>query len=159
MSAALLAVDALAFGLAVALFVRRHLHGPRSTASKAQRRTPVQALFIDCDDCLYQNDWATANKITSAIGDYTRQIGISKAEAYALYKKHGTTLKGLVNERKIDERGAEEFLRAAHKIDYSDIAPDPALRAELEAVAAPMWVFTASTSEHAWRCLERLGLA
>ena len=50
-------------------------------------------IFVDCDDCLYQNDWATAAKITTSIAAYTASLGVSEEKAYALYKTHGTCLK------------------------------------------------------------------
>jgi len=45
-----------------------------------------------------------------------------------------------------------------HLIDYSDIVPDLPLREELAKLKTPAWIFTASTSEHARRCLERVGI-
>ncbi|EOD17001.1 hypothetical protein EMIHUDRAFT_244573 [Emiliania huxleyi CCMP1516] len=104
----------------------------------------ITHIFIDCDDCLYQNGWATARRITQSIGAYTATLG---DRAYQLYKEHGTCLKGLLVERILDEAGAEEFLTEVHKIDYSEIEPDARLR------EAPCWVFTASASEHAARCM------
>lgn len=168
MSYALLIIDAAALGLTVAAAVRKHLHHNRiaatmgtsaSSALSDRAAPPVAALFIDCDDCLYQNNWATAKKITDSIAAYTTKLGVSKDEAYALYKKHGTCLKGLLVEGRIDRSGVEEFLREVHDISYEDISPDPPLRAELANLTSPAWVFTASTSEHANRCLDRLGLA
>ena len=129
-------VDIAAFGLTIATAVRRHLHRPPT----------VQALFLDCDDCLYQNNWATAEKITAAIAAYTNKIGVSRDEAYALYKKHGTCLKGLLVEGRIGQAGVETFLREAHDIDYSDIDADSKLRSVLAELTAPYWVFTASTT-------------
>ena len=163
MTSALVLVDVIAFGVTVAAVVRRHMHSRAMLAaapSMAEKAPPVKALFIDCDDCLYQNDWATAKKITTSIAAYTNKLGVSKEEAYALYQKHGTCLKGLLVEGRIDPgAGVEEFLREVHTIDYSDIHPDPPLRAELANLTVPHWVFTASTSEHANRCLDRLGLS
>ena len=120
--------------------------------------TKCQALFLDCDDCLYQNEWATAKKITLSISDYTARLGVSPEKAYALYKQHGTCLKGMLAEGIMTEDGAEDFLIKVHEIDYSDIAPDPKLVATLGGLMAPTWVFTASTREHAQRCLARVGL-
>ena len=52
--------------------------------------------------------------------------------------------------------GVEDFLITVHEIDYSDINPDLQLRAVLERMTKPqMWIFTASTKEHAMRCVER----
>ena len=153
-AALLLAVDLAALSYVVVSQVRR----ARSVASAAAAWPPCQALFVDCDDCVYQNDWATAAKITTSIAAYTVRIGVSKEQAYALYQKHGTCLKGLLAEGLLDESGAEAFLHEVHLIDYSDIAPDPILGQELARLAVPSWIFTASTSEHAKRCLERVGI-
>ena len=161
MSAWLMLADAAAFGIVFATVVRRHFQ--RAAAVPP----PVRALFIDCDDCLYQNDWATAKKITTSIDNYTARLGISKEEAYNLYKTHGTCLKGLLVEGRIDAAGVEDFLHEVHQISYvrsavlepraapsltfggravggqSDIGPDPAMAAVLTAVTRPadnMWV-------------------
>lgn len=77
-------------------------------------------------DCLYQNQWATAAKITKSISSYTEKLGVSPERAYELYKTHGTCLKGLLLENLIDmDTGAEDFLHAAHDINYDDIGLDP----------------------------------
>lgn len=161
MTSALMLVDVIAFGITIASVVRRHLHSrvPALPSMAEKAPLPVKALFIDCDDCLYQNDWATAKKITTSIAAYTKTLNVSKEEAYGLYQKHGTCLKGLLVEGRIGQNGVEDFLREVHNIDYSDIKPDPPLRAELANLTAPHWVFTASTSEHANRCLDRIGLS
>lgn len=106
-----------------------------------------------------QNNWATAAKITTSIAAYTEKIGVSKNQAYNLYKTHGTCLKGLLVEGRIQEAGVEQFLHEVHQINYDDIAPDPKLRKVLAGLPwNNTWVFTASTSEHAQRCLARVGL-
>jgi putative hydrolase of the HAD superfamily/pyrimidine and pyridine-specific 5'-nucleotidase len=119
---------------------------------------PATVFFCDCDDCIYQNNWATADKITKSIAAYTAKIGVSKEHAYDLYKTHGTCLKGLLVEGRIDDKGVEEFLHTVHLIDYSDIHPDPRLRDELARLSVPSFIFTASASEHALRCMDRVGV-
>ena len=73
-------------------------------------RHASQVIFVDCDDCLYQNDWATAAKITTSIAAYTANLGVSEEKAYALYKAHGTCLKGMLAEGFIASDAAEDFL-------------------------------------------------
>lgn len=116
-------------------------------------------LFLDCDDCIYQNEWATAQKITTSIATYTSKLGVGKEKAYELYKTHGTCLKGMLAESIIKPQEAETFLKTVHEIDYSDIAADPLLVDILGRLTVPTWVFTASTSEHAQRCMAAVGLA
>jgi len=53
-------------------------------------------MFFDCDDCLCFNDWIVANQSTAKIEDWIINHGLQPGEAHALYKKYGTTLKGLL---------------------------------------------------------------
>ena len=136
MSALLLAIDAIALGVVVATAVRRA--AVRHAAVRAAASSTV--LFLDCDDCLYQNNWATAKKITASIAAYTTgKLGVSKEKAYQLYKTHGTCLKGMLVEGTIDRAGAEDYLREVHEISYGDIDADPALGKMLATVKVPMW--------------------
>jgi len=90
----------------------------------------------------------------------TAKLGVSKEQAYSLYKKYGTCIKGLVEEGRIDAAGVDSFLHEVHLISYDDIKPDPKLREVLSALTVTnTWIFTASTAEHAGRCLSRLGLS
>jgi len=119
-------------------------------------------VFFDCDDCLYQNNWATARKITDAIASHVAKLGVSKEKAYELYKTHGTCLKGLINEGIIDgESQVEEFLLAAHDIVYTDIEENANLRRMILRIKPDIrkFVFTASTKEHALRCLKHVNVA
>jgi len=108
---------------------------------------------------LYVNSWATAARITEAISLYTTQrLALPKGYAWELYKKHGTALKGLLAEGHLTEESVEEYLHAVHDVPLDDIAPDPALRAMLERILVRRFVFTASSREHAGRCIARVGV-
>lgn len=115
----------------------------------------AEYIFFDCDDCLYQNDWKTANKITAAIAKYCDTIGVTKEQAYELYQTHGTALKGMLKEGILTSDKVDEYLEQAHNIDYSDIASNPELTDIVRrcATKANRFVFTASIREHADRCL------
>ena len=120
----------------------------------------TRALFLDCDDCLYQNEWRTEARITANMSEYLEtHLGIDKEKANSLYKQYGTTLRGLLQEELINRDGADAFLVDAHTIDYSDITPDPQLASVLSKLALPTWVFTAGTKEHAIRCMDSLQLS
>jgi len=120
--------------------------------------TPVEVVFVDCDDCLYQNNWSTAQKITDCIAAYTKQLGVSKEKAYELYQTYGTCIKGLLVEGVVDDAGVEDFLIKAHQISYEDILPDPALRSVIARVVPKRFVFTAAPREHCERCLDKIGI-
>ena len=120
----------------------------------------TRALFIDCDDCLYQNEWRTEARITARMAEYLEtNLGIDREKANSLYKQYGTTLRGLLQEELINRDGADAFLVDAHTIDYCDITPDPQLASVLSKLALPTWVFTAGTREHAIRCMDHLALS
>lgn len=118
----------------------------------------IECVFFDCDDCLYKNDWATMRALTAKISEYTEtNLGLSGAAVYDLFKKHGTTLCGLVKEGHLAASQVDDFLEAVHDVPL-EFEADPKLRSILRAIPYPRWVFTASTPGHAKRCLERLGI-
>jgi putative hydrolase of the HAD superfamily/pyrimidine and pyridine-specific 5'-nucleotidase len=119
---------------------------------------PIECVFFDCDDCLYKNDWATMRLLTAKISQYTEsKLGLSGEEVYGLFKKHGTTLCGLVKEGHLGEDQVDEFLEDVHDVPL-DFGEDLKLRSMLAAIPYKRWVFTASTPSHAARCLKRLGI-
>ena len=69
--------------------------------------------------------------------------------------------KGLIAEGLIAEEETEAFLRAAHDIDSRAILQDDSLRITIETIRPDIkrLVFTASTREHALRCLDRVGIS
>ena len=44
-------------------------------------RPKAQAIFFDCDDCLYFNDWIVANQLTAKIEDWCINHGLQPGEA------------------------------------------------------------------------------
>eukprot|EP00948_MAST-09A_sp_MAST-9A-sp1_P000055 g55.t1 len=124
-------------------------------------------VFWDCDDTLYQNDWIVAGKITAKIDDYcTTKLKLEPGKAYALYKKYGTCLRGLMEEKLITtDDDIEFYLKYVHDLNLSkdDIKPHPKLRTTLETIkkrsdCRTMFCFTASTTQHASHCLSLLGI-
>ena len=117
-------------------------------------------LYIDCDDTMYRNDWKVAKMITDNIEEYvTKKLKLPEGKAYELYKKHGTALRGLQQE-KLVEFDEDDFLEKVHHLPEAKryIQPDPKLKAVLNAIRVDKWVFTASVSEHARRCMDLLGV-
>ena len=95
----------------------------RALAFSMATRAKPEILFLDCDDCLYQNGWATAGKITKSIAAYTEGLGVSGEKAYSLYKEHGTCLKGMLAEGIMEAAGAEDFLVRAQWLRTVLLAP------------------------------------
>jgi putative hydrolase of the HAD superfamily len=71
------------------------------------------------------------------------------------YRRHGTTLRGLVEEHVVR---ADEYLEFVHDIDRSTLAPNPPLAREIERLPGRKLIFTNGSRDHALRTLERLGL-
>lgn len=118
------------------------------------------AIFFDCDDCLYFDDWKTANRLTKKIDDYcVQKLGLPEGKAYELYKNYGTCLKGLLAEDYLDKNDIDNFLEAVHDIPL-EFPKDDELRFMLLDLdpTIPKFIFTASVWHHAQRCLQQLGI-
>jgi len=125
-------------------------------------RSKPRVIFFDCDDCLYFDNWKLANQITQKIDQWCTAKGLPTGEAYELYKRHGTALKGLLAEGYMDhcERTIDKFLLAVHNVQYHSLSRDEELRQMLMRLdpQVPKYIFTASARHHAERCLDKLGI-
>lgn len=116
-------------------------------------------LFLDMDDCLYTNNWQVAEVISANIKKYCVDVlGLAPDENYKLYKKYGTTLRGLMREHL--HLDVDDYMVKAHDISsvIHLIKPDLVLKDMLERCKVPAWVFTAATMDHAHNCLGSLGV-
>ena len=127
-------------------------------------RPKPKVIFFDCDDTLYFDNWVVANQLTHKINEYcVNQIGLKPGKAYELYKQYGTALKGLIAEGHIENTTAaiDTYLEYVHDIPiHTLIKPDLNLRRILQQLDPniPKYIFTASVSYHAHRCLKALGI-
>jgi pyrimidine 5'-nucleotidase len=143
---------------------RRLLHGYSSSNLDSYKLRPKpKVIFFDCDDCLYFDQWKTANQLTRKIDEWCMQHGLPSGKAYELYKQYGTALRGLLAEGYIEhnDHAIDEFLQEVHDIPIHElIQPDPELRQLLLQIdpSIPKYIFTASVREHAERCIKALGI-
>lgn len=144
---------------------RRLLKGYSSgDLDRYQLRPKPKVIFFDCDDCLYFDNWKTANKLTAKIEQWcVENAGLPNGKAYQLYKQYGTALRGLLAEGHIDNNpeAIDAFLQDVHDIPIHElIQPDERLREILLKLdpTIPKFIFTASVSDHARRCLKALGI-
>jgi len=118
----------------------------------------IECVFFDLDDCLYKNSWDTMDQITNKAEQYCSEVlGLPKGTTSGFYEKYGSTVRGLVEERLIQDEEVHAFLSYVHDVPLK-INADPQLRQMLISVSTSCWVFTQSVKEHAWRCLELLGV-
>lgn len=120
----------------------------------------IETWVFDLDNTLYPASCRLFDQIDVKMGEFVSKLmNVPYAEAKTLQKqlfyKHGTTLRGLMEEHGIHPDG---FLDYVHDIDYSPIAADVALAEEIKKLSGRKLVFTAGTVAHATRAMDRLGV-
>jgi putative hydrolase of the HAD superfamily len=120
----------------------------------------VKNWVFDLDNTLYRADnglFAQVDaRMTDFVADYLKlDRDAARALQKSLYRQHGTTLNGLI---KIHGLDPEPYLEFVHRIDLSDLHPDPALAFAIERLPGRRYVFTNGCAQHAARILARLGL-
>lgn len=118
-------------------------------------------IFFDLDDTLYPATNGLWNSIRQRMNEYMlerlnippEQVAIIRRQYFEAY---GTTLRGLQLHYQVD---ADEFLAYVHDLPIETvIAPDPELRALLQSLSQPKWIFTNADANHAGRVLSALGV-
>ena len=120
----------------------------------------IDTWVLDLDNTLYPAGSALAAQLThgilSTLAEYyaTDLAGARRIQA-ELVAAHGTSLRGSMVTGTIDPH---DFLGFERRIDYSVIAPDPAMVAALAALPGRRYVYTNGSAYHAEQVLGRLGL-
>lgn len=120
----------------------------------------VNTWVFDLDNTLYPRRSNLFSQIDVKMTSYVAQLlGLSREAARKVqkqyYLEHGTTLKGLMLEHRVDHR---DFLNKVHDIDYSWLDPDPALSEAIEALPGRKYIFTNGDRSHAERAAAQLGI-
>lgn len=121
----------------------------------------VRGWLFDLDDTLYPPERQILKRVSARIGEFmVRATGLPLEEARALQKRylldHGAALGGLMKDYTIDP---EAFLAEVHDVPLDDLEPDAGLRAGLERLTGPRYVFTNGSTRHGERVLEQLGIS
>jgi putative hydrolase of the HAD superfamily len=121
----------------------------------------VETWIFDLDNTLYHPSARLFDQINVRMtGFIMRELGLGRAEADALrrasWQRHGTTLRGLVAEHRIDP---DAFLTEVHDIDLSALRPDAGLATAIARLPGRKIVHTNGARAHAARVLAALGLA
>jgi putative hydrolase of the HAD superfamily len=120
----------------------------------------VDAWVFDLDNTLYPSDSDLWPNIDKRITLFLMTLfGLDGLSARALqkhyYQRHGTTLRGLIDE---DLARPEEFLAFVHDIDRSTLRPDPSLAEQIAALPGRKLIFTNGSRDHALRTAAQLGM-
>ena len=118
----------------------------------------VTEWVFDLDHTLYPQKNRLFDQIETKMTDYIVDLlGIDAASANTLRNRYwttyGTTLAGLMKEHDIDP---DPFLWKVHQINFSVIAPNPALGAAVDALPGRKIIYTNGTIPYATEVLNAL---
>lgn len=133
----------------------------RQAAAGTLDAAGIETWIFDLDNTLYparSNLFVQVSaRMTLFIQDRFRlDPGAARELQRDLFRRHGTTLRGLMSEHAVDP-GA--FLAFVHDIDVTPVDPSPRLDALLAALPGRKLVFTNGSVPHAERVMQRLGIA
>lgn len=120
----------------------------------------VDTWVFDLDNTLYPADsplWPQIDdRITAYVMDLYGLDGLaSRALQKHFYQHYGTTLKALMTEESVD---TDAFLAFVHDIDRSALAPNPGLRAAIDALPGRKLILTNGSERHAIDTAAALGI-
>jgi putative hydrolase of the HAD superfamily len=120
----------------------------------------VETWIFDLDNTLYpagSNIFARVSKrITVYVQDrFSLDEEAARALQKDLFRRHGTTLRGLMVEHGVD---GEEYLHFVHDIDVSDIDPNHALAEAIGRLPGRKIIYTNGSVPHARRIMGRIGV-
>ncbi|MDO5529213.1 MAG: pyrimidine 5'-nucleotidase [Paracoccus sp. (in: a-proteobacteria)] len=115
----------------------------------------IDTWIFDLDNTLYAPEAALFAQIERRMTAYVmRTLGLDQGAASQLrddyWRRHGTTLSGLMEEHGIDP---VPYLEDVHDIDFSVLAPDPPLARAIAALPGRKIVHTNADAAYAGRVL------
>ena len=116
--------------------------------------------IFDLDNTLYSAETGIFNQIDKLMGEFISKhlnLGITEAKNIQkkYFKKHGTTLRGLMDEYDIKP---EFFLSEVHKLDYSIVKPNPELKKALIKLNGKKIIYTNANKKHVDSILNQLDI-
>ncbi|GAB4352573.1 MAG: pyrimidine 5'-nucleotidase [Oricola sp.] len=120
----------------------------------------VREWVFDLDNTLYPHHTNLFAQIDVNMTSYVADLlQLPREEARKVqkdfYRRYGTTLHGLMENHGVDP---DDFLQKVHDIDYSWVAPDPALGEAIKALPGRKFIFTNGDRGHAERTARQLGV-
>ena len=127
--------------------------------SDLARLAGVEAWIFDLDNTLYPRSTNLFRQVDRRIRNYvSRLLDVDERQAERIqkdfYRRHGTTLRGLMLKHNVDP---DAFLEFVHDIDHSVVKPDPALGDAILRLPGKRYIFTNGSRQHAEKVAERLG--
>jgi len=121
----------------------------------------IDTWIFDLDNTLYSADSGIFQQVHDLMGKFvSKHLNVTIKEATEIqrkyYKKHGTTLKGMMDNHGIDP---EYFLSEVHKLDYSIVGSNNKLNEELKKLKGQKIIYTNANLQHALDVLDRIELS
>ena len=121
---------------------------------------PVTTWVFDLDNTLYPPHMRLFDQIEVKMTDWVmRALQVDRARADHLrahyWQTYGTTLAGLMTEHNVDPG---PYLTEVHDIDFTVLAPDPALAGAIRALPGRRIVYTNGCAPYAEKVLAARGL-
>lgn len=126
-----------------------------------QNFSHVETWVFDLDNTLYDAEKQIFELVATRMTDFVSNfLKVTPEEATRMrkhyYKTYGTTLRGLMNEHKLDP---SEFLQYVHDIDYSLVDTCAITQNGLTNLQGRKVVFTNAPKHFALRMIDHLGIA
>jgi len=120
----------------------------------------VDTWVFDLDNTLYSADSGIFQQVSELMGKFvSKHLNIDIKEAKKIqrkyYKKHGTTLRGMMDNHGVDP---DTFLNEVHQLDYSIVEPNQKLNEELDKLRGKKIIYTNANLPHVNQVLSRLEL-
>ncbi len=125
-----------------------------------ERLHETETWVFDLDNTLYPASCGLMAAVSARMTLYVAEaLRLAQDEALVeqkrMFREHGTTLRGLMNDHGVDP---VEFMRFVHDVDYSMVAANPRLDAALTRLPGRKVVFTNASTDHARSVLNELGV-
>ena len=123
-------------------------------------KNKISTWIFDLDNTLYSADSGIFQQVHTLMSKFVSthlNIDIKKATELQrkYYRKHGTTLRGLMDNHNVDP---DHFLSEVHQLDYSIVGPNFKLNRELKKLKGRKIIYTNANRQHANDILIRLEL-
>jgi len=121
----------------------------------------IDTWIFDLDNTLYSADSGIFQQVHELMGKFVSNhldIDINKAMKIQkkYYKKHGTTLRGMMDNHGVDP---DYFLAEVHKLDYSIVNSNTKLNKQLKELKGKKIIYTNANMQHTLDVLKRIELS